>query len=86
MYDQQHDLEEDKIDMDEMEEDQEAIEIMKSSQYSNSNNNANANSSNHNYMMKGGGSKLQQQHGSLGSSPQPRRNTTNQASRMMDHH
>ena len=69
-----HDLEEDKMDMDEMEEDQEAIEMLKSSQYSNNN---------HNYMMKGGGNK--QQHGSLGSSPQPRRNTTNQVSRMMDH-
>lgn len=43
-----HDLEEDKMDMDEMEEDQEAIEMLKSSQYSNNN---------HNYMMKGGGNK-----------------------------
>ena len=36
------DMEEEKMDMDDMEEDQEAIEVLKSSQYSNNNN----------YMMK----------------------------------
>ena len=65
------DLEEDKMDID-MDEDQEAIEIMKSSQYSN----------NHNYMMKG--KSQQQQQSSLGSSPQPRRNTVNQQSNQIN--
>ena len=70
-------MEEDKIDLDDMDEDQEAIEVLKSSQYSQHTSN---------YLMKGGASKHQS---SLGSSPQPRRNTVNPAgggaNRMMDH-
>ena len=58
-------MEEDKIELDDLDEDQEAIEVLKSSQYSN-NNNMKMGYNNNNNAAK--------HQSSLGSSPQPRRN------------